>query len=201
MFVIFKNDAEYFEYMVDCNGKVCHKDVQNHLLYKLCNIHRSVKLNKICNMPLKNVWYNYYLDYDLIDKNDKNIFVFFEGNQMAYDRNFIIFLKKRFINSKFVFRYTNIICYLNSWTVDYINKTFDLVVTIDWKESKKRNWMYFPNTYNLGLVDNKRNVKIKYDLFFVGRDKGRFKQLVTLYNILSKKGIRCLFLINGVLKC
>ena len=83
-------------------------------------------------------------------------------------------------------------------TVDYINKTFDLVVTIDWKESKKRNWMYFPNTYNLGLVDNKRNVKIKYDLFFVGRDKGRFKQLVTLYNILSKKGIRCLFLINGV---
>ena len=198
MFVIFKNDVEYFEYMVDCNGKVCHKDVQNHLLYKLCNIHRSVKLNKICNMPLKNVWYNYYLDYDLIDKNDKNIFVFFEGNQMAYDRNFIIFLKKRFINSKFVFRYTNIICYLNSWTVDYINKTFDLVVTIDWKESKKRNWMYFPNTYNLGLVDNKRNVKIKYDLFFVGRDKGRFKQLVTLYNILSKKGIRCLFLINGV---
>ncbi|MCM1458713.1 MAG: glycosyltransferase [Bacteroides sp.] len=197
MIVIFKNDAEYFDYMVDCDGMLCNKDMNNNFLQKICNVHRSVKLNKVFNMPFKSIWYKYYLDYEKIDTKGNHLFVFFEGNQLAYDAQYINFLRKKYINSKFVFRYTNITCYLNEATQDYVDKVFDLVITMDKRESTEKKRMYFHNTYNMKIADSTKKT-IKYDLFFVGRDKGRHDILIQICEQLSKDGVKCKFLISGV---
>lgn len=198
MIILFKNDTDYFNYMIDCDGKMCNEDVKNFLLKRLCGIHRSVKLNKVVDMPFKSIWYNKYLKYDLLNEDMRHIFIFFEGNQIVYDKKYINFLRKKYKNSVLVYRYTNIIDSKNSWTVEYVDKMFDLVITIDRKESYRKNWMWFPNTYNLKLATLERDEDIIYDIFFVGRDKGRHKKLLKLYNSLSNNGIRCLFLISGV---
>lgn len=198
MIIIFKNDTDYFNYMIDCDGKICNEDVKNFLLKRLCGVHRSVKLNKIIDMPFKSIWYNKYLKYDLLDEDMRHIFIFFEGNQIVYDKKYVDFLKKRYKNSVFVYRYTNIISSKNLWTVEYVDKMFDLVVTIDRRESYRRNWMWFPNTYNLNLAAQEKKENIIYDIFFIGRDKGRHKKLLKLYHTLSNNGIKCLFLISGV---
>lgn len=200
MIIIFPSDNEYFKYMIENDGYLFEKKIENKFLSKLNRIHRSIKLNKLINMPFKSLWYNKYLEYKEIKRDECNIFIFFEGNQVGYDQNYILYLKKLYPKSKFIFRYTNILYYLNYWTVEFVNQNYDYIITMDYQESQKRGWLFWPNTYNLKLAEKKKKKSICYDIFFVGRDKGRHSQLIELCKYLSKKNIKCKFLISEVPK-
>lgn len=198
MIVLFKNDVDYFDYMVDDTGCLCEKKINNPFLKYVCNIHRSVKLNRIINMPFKSIWYKYYLDYSKLSVSDKIFFLFFEGNQLAYDKAYILYLRKKFPKAKFIFRYTNMKYSLNEWTFAYVEKVYDLIITMDVCDSNSDKWVCYSNTYNLSKIKQNDGNKCTYDLFFVGRDKGRHDELLKLYYFLTNKNMNCLFLLYGV---
>lgn len=198
MVVLFKNDVEYFDYMVDDTGFLCEKNIRSPFFRRVCNVHRSVRLNRIINIPFKSIWYKYYLDYNKISVKDDVYFVFFEGNQLAYDKAFILYLRKKYPRSKFVFRYTNMKYELNEWTFSFVEKVYDLIITMDVCSSNSDKWAYYPNTYNLSKVSLYTETECIYDLFFVGRDKGRHESLLSLYHFLSDNNLKCLFLLYGV---
>lgn len=196
MYVIFSSDMQYFEYMIDTGRGLQVKQIKNKILRKISYIHRSVKLNRKINMPFKNIWYKFYLDYNMIDESDC-IFLFFEGSQYAYDEKFIHYLRVKYPNGKFVFRFTNTISEFNEWCIKRIEKNYDLIISMDYNDCQNRNWMFFPNTYNLKKVIPRRGDFI-YDVFFLGNNKGRHDYLLNIYDNLSSQGIKCLFIIGDV---
>lgn len=198
MIIIFPSDSEYFKYMVENKGYIFENKFDNKLLNWINKVHNSIKINKIIKLPLKKIWYKHYLKNQNIKNDECNIFIFFEGNQIGYDVDYICYLKSLFPNSKFVFRYTNILYDLNLWTADLVNKYYDYVFTMDLKESENQGWLYYPNTYNLKLAEKKDSTEIKYDIFFIGRDKGRHEKLINLCMFLSERDVNCKFLISGV---
>ena len=196
MYVIFSNDMQYFEYMINTSRGMQVKQIRNRLLNKISYVHRSVKLNRKINMPFKGIWYRYYLDYNMIDKSNC-IFLFFEGSQYAYDEKFIRFLRRKYPDAKFVFRFTNTVSEFNEWSLSRIENNYDLIISMDSADCQNRNWLFFPNTYNLTKV-NKQREEIKYDVFFLGKNKGRHDFLISIYDYLTEQGIKCLFMIGDV---
>ena len=204
MIVIFRNDAEYtrFIYNYETMPEVLfEKEIKNAMLRIINKFHVSTRINRIFNMPGKNIWYKNYLNYHAISKEANNIFIFMEGNALALDNNYIDFLRKRYPNSKMVFRFTNTITNYNRWVVDRIKSIYDVIVSMDKSDCKRYNWLYARNSYRDDLDETQYlDSSFSSDVFFIGRDKGRLEQLVKIYDELEKNNVQCLFLVSNINK-
>lgn len=67
----------------------------------------------------------------------------------------------------------------------------DLIITTDRKDAIKYNIIFFPLFYSKICIDKKR--EIKYDISFVGRDKGREELVRKVKNEAEKKGLIAYF--------
>ena len=201
MIVLFRNDAEYtsFIYNSETMSEVLfEKEIENVILRIINKIHVSTKLNRIFNMPGKEIWYRFYLDYISIPKEEENIFIFMEGNALALDYKYIEFLKKCYPNSKFVYRFTNTITNYNRWSVERIQKVFDVIISMDKNDCAKYDWLYAHNSYRDDVnVDQYADPLYCSDVFFIGRDKGRLEQLLRVYDKLESNNIHCTFLVSN----
>lgn len=200
--VVFRSDLDYVHFIFNNNTDpdlLFEQDVKNHLLHKICCIHRSVKLNRKFNIPLKKIWYSHYLQYDKISANEEIIFIFFEGCQMAIDSGFVNYLKSKYANSKYVYRYFNSITNYNIWSKPIVEKIYDLIVSMDMNDCKRFGWEYVPNTYPINVKPIEfYDESYSSDVFFIGREKGRLQQLLDVYDNLNSKGVNCIFLIAGL---
>ena len=61
----------------------------------------------------------------------------------------------------------------------------------------KHHLVYHPTVYSPIHAHNFSN---KYDLYFLGRDKGRLKTLISICSTAQRKGLRCLFILPEVPK-
>lgn len=201
MFVVFRNPNAYLRIPFEGYQRedvLIDKDMKNPILKFLLNNHTSIRLNHKIDIPFKRIWYSCYLDYERIDQNNDVYFIFFEGSKVSMQKEYLMFLRKKYKKAKFIFRFINPVNAFNAWMLRFIYANFDLVISMDYEDCRRYHWLYVNNTYNTKLQETKQAEEI--DVFFVGSNKGRLEQLFNIYQYLESKGIKCDFFITDVKK-
>lgn len=163
-------------------------------LYKF---HNSPKTNSIINIPFKSAWNKYY--FSNLDNTEKYVFLIFPlWLSVDPHLNIIDYIRKHFIKSKIVLFLQDIVSsmgYLNVDVVKYFPK-FDLVISYDKDDAQKYN-LSFHNTV-FSAIKSASNTKPYYDVFFIGKDKGRLPLISQIYTRLSDYGLKCKFILLNV---
>lgn len=202
MFIVFTGSAicmqDIFEEYMAPNVMVIQEP--QGLRGWLYRIHHSISLNMRYHFCLKGLWYPFVMDYKMLDKRymegEDIFFVFFEGNRLAYQKQYLSYLRKRYPKSRFIFRYINIISPDNERYLPYVQDNFHLCITFDQKDAKNYHMLYVPNTYWHRKLQNK--VKATKDVIFLGGEKGRIQKLFDIAEILECSGLSFDFYIAGV---
>lgn len=201
VFVIFRNMNDYLKFIFENYERadvLVDKELKSRILNGIKNLQTSIKLNKKFEIPLKSIWFPFYLDYSNINADECNYFIFFEGSKVAYQKKYLEFLKHRYLKSKFIFRFVNPVNETNEWALDFIKLNYDMIISMNQNDCEKNDWIYVSNTYN--IENSFSNNKVDIDVFFVGSNKGRLKVLIKIYQFLTALGLRCLFFIADVRK-
>ena len=162
---------------------------------KINHLHTAVKVNSKINLPFKNIWYAQYVSGVGYEENNEYIVLFSESNRLSYDYKFVQWLKERY-NAKTVFFFMNSVVQLPKGRIDYVNKTFDYIVSYDIADCKKYGWNYYCGVYCADKTLKKTYVDC--DVFFVGRNKGRIAELKKAYKLFVSSGLNCEFYIVDV---
>lgn len=160
------------------NWKLPFPWIRAEIMGELYNYSRISKLINIKPVPI----------------NTKNYYIIYARLLEIYGPGLFTYLKK--LDKDGIY-----ICYLgdvvNSFTFNIrdINKKFDKVFSCDRKDAKKNNMLFLQQPYSLIKPEKK---DIKYDVFFVGSAKNRLDKIILAYELLKKKGFKCIFYITDV---
>ncbi len=202
-FVLFYVKSTFFRYtyseIFDDKRVVFYKEINNNLLNTLRNIHTSIKLNQYFTMPFQKIWVHTFFDENSILSNEECIFLFEEGNKQAYNQNYLHYIRKKYQNAKLYFLFWNPVEYLQKKYVNFINTHYDKILSFDPEDCKKYNWVHYSGIYSKPQ-NNIENLNPKFDILFIGHNKGRLKKLHFLYKKFTEAGLKCDFYISEVEK-
>ena len=171
---------------------------QNSILRKIHFLHNSEKINSRLCLPFKSLWFKNYLNKDAQQINEKPLcFVFmFVWVYRKFIQEYILYLKKKYPNAKFVCYYTDIVSTLTH-TPKEISHMFDLLVTYDKKDAQQFNMLYFPTSFSDVNVESDSSIE-SCDVLFLGKAKDRLNKIYGVYRNLKNANIKCNFFLVGV---
>ena len=134
----------------------------------------------------KRIWYNNLIihnKYEFINIIDVNI-----------TRGFLIWIKKKYPFAQINFIYNNMVGNARHINPKYIPKGIR-IWTYDDYDARKFNIRLFNNYWvNEDMIAPRKEPE--YDVFFIGRDKGRGEKLLALEKELQKMGLKTKFIIT-----
>jgi hypothetical protein len=176
--------------------QICLVTEFNKIIYFLYRIHHSVLINNIINLPFKKVWFNFYFKNKFKDENPI-CFVFFGRNAILEKFGYIDFLKKKYPKSKNVCFFQDLIHTHEIINIAEIKRGYDLVISYDSVEAKNYNINYHPTVYSKFFVEYNTEIP-KSDVYFLGAAKNRFDKIISIYQYLQSKGLKCEFYLTNV---
>ena len=202
-FVVFATYAKLYKYMwqelKDINNAKVFWDKEELLenlsfLEKLlAKIHLNKSINKLVHLPLKKIWYFLGAQKIRFDDNRPICFVWHNHYWTEIENGMVEYLRKVFPKSKHVYFFTD------PWMVkkdkiEFLKKKMDIVSVFDPTIAEKYGLNYYPNIYpNKKFKDAP---ELEYDVFFIGTEKGRKKELHALYEVCKKNSIKAAFYIG-----
>ncbi len=166
------------------------------------HLHWSKKINNISNLPLKSLWIDCLLNkYEkklFLTKEDKIIFLIIGCNYMLEKYGFSNCIKRKFPNAKIVYFFCDLVekdINKQLFLKDF-RRTADLIYSFDIGDAKKY-LLKFQNLVYSDVTPLFHDIKIKYDISFVGRAKDRLQDIINTYKELTNEGLRCFFYITG----
>lgn len=208
-FVVFWSNSDFYRVSIsdilkDEDVKVYFTSYDN--ISSLCRffykIHYSKKINKLVNLPFKKIWNKVYFKNNF-DNNKPICFIFTIKYISLKTGNYFNYLRKHYKNCKLIIYLRDTVNSYNktyqNFDVEYLKKTFDLVLTYNKSDANIYNITYYP--YIASKIEIRENFDIpESDIFFVGAAKDRLKKIHEAYNFFTAKGLKCMFFINGVEK-
>lgn len=205
-YIVYGNNTEWCEVanydLIKMSNAIFINDhvqlIKSNFLKKICKIHYSEHMNRLFQLPIKNIWYKFFHDVPGIIQED-SVFLFYDWNKLSYDDAYHRYLKSKYNNCKLAFIFTNIVNKSCAYKNGYFNKLkneFDLVITYDYQDAIKYGLFLHPYLYSKILDDS--NNKIDFDVFFIGHAKERLRLIHDIYKRLTSQGYKCLFYIAGV---
>lgn len=170
-------------------------------LKRMCFAHYSRRFNNKRRLPFKRIWYSRILKGLNIYSGDENYLIIYDRNKLLFDLNFFNYVRKKNPRIRIAYLFSNIVKYtgaLNMGIVNKLNMYFDKVFAFDKTDAVKYNFSYFPLIYTKSVpMDNKEP---EYDLFYIGKAKDRYEQLIRVFEKAQEEGLKCDFNIVGVPK-
>lgn len=173
------------------------KPVKNKMLHNLYKLHFCWPLNNRHDAPLVHLWFRYLLEGLDYDSSEKVYVLFAESHHLAYSRGFLTYVKTRFPNSKFAFIFTNPVGTYNYEKLGTLRDYYDEVITFSEDDAGKYGFKLCRDM-PYRLPEPSGDEQISSDVFFIGSNKGRYSQLLDIYNKLSDSGLICDFYICDV---
>lgn len=136
------------------------------------------------------IWYRVYLNGLKLKQNQEYIFLFHDGHPAIENLQFIHWLKKKY-KAKCVLIVRNRIPNkkhpaIGNIDLHVLKENFDLVVTDEQIDARLYNLLFMPDPFS---TITKRKMKIKYDICFLGVDKGRAKMVSEIAKAAKKNNI------------
>ena len=144
------------------------------------------KLHLSSPLPKKNIWFS---DWETYISNYCTVILGDAGNSFNVARC----IKKKYPDKRIIVWYRNSIASTVSPTE--VDRNICELWTFDKEDSINYKMQYNPQFYMKSEIYN--NEKIEYDAFFIGQDKGRLEELISLESELKEKGMNTEFLIVG----
>ncbi|NLE63818.1 MAG: hypothetical protein GX612_08285 [Bacteroidales bacterium] len=206
-FVIFGTDADFFTPFTDAflqmpnvvynQGRIHVSSSIIRLIYKL---HMSTQLNRVVKLPFKSIWNGLYYRNEFLDMHNL-CFLFFANRYWMCDVNYPAYLKRHYPGCKLVIMFNDVVDkYFErfpSFSIDYVRKNFDLVLTYNKLDEAKYGFQYYPTFWSRIPVNE--NTKFpESDILYVGAAKDRLGQLLSCYGFFIEHGLKCDFHITGV---
>lgn len=162
------------------------------------DFHFNPKANRLFSIPFKSYWNKYYFIDDF--KEDKPICFIFFNNWVKLENDLVDYLKYEYPGSKFVWFNQDLIktqryaFSRKKYDVDKIKREFDLCMSFDYADCQKYDMVYHPLVYS---SSNQEKCELESDVYFLGQAKTRLHEIIEVYEILKRQGIRCSFYIAG----
>lgn len=122
-----------------------------------------------------------------------------------YNTKLFDYIRKRFPNGKMIFHLSDLCdgefgcsgALKGIFSIEYLKKTFDMVITYHSKEAKKYRLQWQMCPYSVSPIECGQ---IDTDVFFVGNAKDCLESIHNIFLHLVKNGVRCKFVVNNVEK-
>ena len=167
----------------------------------LQRMHFNPRLNRVIKMPWKKCWNESYLRGV---KEDKMCFLITEHwMRMEGGIELLPYLRKKYPESRIVCFAQDLLATIKDHylrqpvDVDYLKKYADMVISYDKEDALRYGVSYHPTVFSPIHVEEGMTGH-RYDLFFLGRDKGRLKHLVNICKAAKERGFKCHFVMLAV---
>lgn len=193
--VIFKTPYEYCDFM--CESITNEKDVKiiSPIYFSKKNI-EGLYLHFLMHINKKRFYKRLverFVVKDIKEVNEDICFISFDSSEWTGTEEFVDVLKKIYPNSK-----TAIIIYNsiqgNCERARHYTEQFDYCFSFDPYDSELYGWHYF---FGLMPLQKRKKTLKKYDICFIGNEKGRYQKLKNIYCLLTESGFKCYFHITS----
>lgn len=173
------------------------------LLGQLNRLHFNPSINRRLPLPGKPCWNGYYLRG--ITDGHLCFLVTEHWLRMESGLRLLPFLRRRYPHSRIVcFTQDMVDTIRDHYTqrpidLEHMRRYADLLISYDTTDAQQHDMLYHPTVFspiNIPTAD----VQPIYDLYFLGRDKGRLTHLVNICREAQRRGLRCCFLMLEVPK-
>lgn len=195
-FVIFGTVFDWYRYMYqDILGQENVKfygdinELFTPLERALYKVHFSKKVNRIVNLPCKEIWFKKALNKIKFQNSNPICFIWYSHFLTEIKRGMVEAIRKELPNSKHVYYFTDA-KRVETEDLDWLRQKMDVMGVFDPVVAEKRNLEFWPNVYPKVEVQDSAE---KYDLCFIGKDKGRKDKLEEIAEVCKEKGIRTAF--------
>jgi len=177
--------------------------IENGKLPYLHRIHMSARINKIVNLPFKNIWNRYrFFDYrkKISFNNDNPICFIIYARYFCHikgDYEFIQHLRIKYDKCKIVLHYTDLLSSY-SFNVKTAMQYFDVIISFDKKEASNNNFFHYDEQF-FSVYDVEKNLILpQSDVVFIGKAKNRLNKIINIFELLCENNINCNFHITEV---
>lgn len=168
-------------------------------LGQLQRIQFNPKLNHIISIPGKSWWNPYYLR----NIHEKKLCILIMEKWLRHESatRLLPYLRKNYPKARIVCFIQDLIgTIIDSYTlqqidIDYIKRYTDLLISYDQTDARRYGIAYHPTIFSSVKLAHQ---EICYDLYFLGRDKGRLKTLITIANEAQERKMKCHFIMMEV---
>lgn len=198
-YAILLNEQEYYKYMFQSGKK--HDNVQcfsgmtdffSPIEMTLRRIHmwliRHLKLHL-----KKEIWWRIMLKKIGWSLDEPICFIYYMTFIGEIKQGMVRYIKKQCPQSKHMFYFTDP-KNLNVNIINYLKEELDCVGVFDPGLAKKYHINYFPSIYPDSTETSKAS--FKYDICFIGNDKGRREELERIAVLCEKESISTAFYLN-----
>ena len=205
-------ENDYSKFYIDCSVNDCNNVYYSRLpnehlglmMRSLFRVHNAHPINKIVCLPFRKIWAGKIIDPKIkqaISKKD-NCFLI-SGLQYRYaELGFIKYLRNNYPNCKIVYLFPDKVSkylkFFPNMRVESLKVQFDLVITYNYYDATEFGLVVSPPKlakYPEAIIQsNLPNT----DVFFVGQDKGRYNDIIAVYEKCVDEGLICDFWIVGV---
>lgn len=189
IFLYTLNDIDHMENVIIYHKKCISN---NRLLNLLFNIHNSEKIQKYVNLPYKSIWDK--IIFNKLLKSFTPDYIVFTTSW--YSDHLIIFFRERCWNSKLIFRFSDMVSnglgVKNKSKIERIRYQFNGVLVYSQEDAEEYGFTY----HSVGYSSINRSLLKpckKYDVVFIGAEKGRMEKIRQAYNIFKAAGLSCFF--------
>lgn len=175
-----------------------HAFSSGKLRQSLFFLHWSGKINKIVRLPLKKLWYHKISEQDF-PAEKPCCYVFYSGKYITQDAGLFKHIKRQNPENKCVVLLGDTI-EKKHWDIAKIKKLCDHIVTYNPAEAEKYDLSLFTGVSYGPIMEITTPDVFEYDVFFLGYAKNRLQTIYRVYDVLTRKGLRCNFLLCGIKK-
>ena len=174
----------------------------NRFIRFLSHIHLSPRINSHLELPFKSIWIKNILKKSFTSNEKLCIVINSHFYNLYYD-GIIKIAKKYFPDVYFAFIFSDRVTFFKKFykdfpDIDLLKKDFDLVITYNVEDAKKYNIILDRPCFPIYKKLSNKLHDYSSDVFFVGSEKGRLKQIYDVYEVCKKHKLKCDFYINNV---
>jgi len=182
------------------NGKIInsHFPGRSKIMKNLARIHFSVKINQIINLPLKKIWFKYFVDTLCKEKDAEVLLIIYDGNKLGNNEEFLKYLTNYYMDLKLVYIITNEVRYSTANRNHFFNKLslyYDIIYGFHEPDEKEYGIKTIPLVYSINGISHNRP---RPCLFFAGESKDRLKTLKEIYYKVKELGFDVNFFVLHV---
>ncbi|HFI0306649.1 TPA: hypothetical protein ACGOVM_001736 [Streptococcus suis] len=164
----------------------------NSLINYFRQLHNSAFIARRINLPLKRIWNKTYsLEKIDVKQAKKSIFIFVNTSVQKYELSYLKDFQRKYSATFYLFMLDSVETERGKEVAPYIRENiFKKIFTFDKKDSKKYGFQYWIQPLSKILGEEE---EILFDLYYLGRSKGRQLELNTVAE--SVKGLRTKLLV------
>lgn len=173
-----------------------HAFNSNKIIDRIFFYHWSGKINSRINLPFKHIWFRKMFQKNF-DNNKPICYVFYMAKYIGNDSSIYEYIKSLNQKNQVVIYFGDLISKIG-YDIPKLKECSDYIFTYDEVEAEKYNIIYAADSFGYGnIVDVSTPTHFENDVYFVGFAKDRLFDIHSVYNYLTKNGLKCKFVVCG----